>query len=305
MALVLWPAVATADYGVPAPCPPRETFIAAVAARVEAPPTDWSVRVKRAGQGYVGELSWRGRTRNIEAEDCDALIEALALSLALQVAASSPPPPEPAPALPPPPPPVPDPRPKPALLPPPALPTPSPEPVDAWRWQLGAGVSGAVVSGRAPSVRPEVEVSVSVRRADEGYVPGAALGVFAFGSGELVQEGPGTASLRMFGGRLRLCPGGWRQGAFTFLGCGNVELARVEADGRLDTAERGRSLWFALGGELSAGWRPLSVLEVALSGGAIAPLSRYRVKFEAPERVIFTAASVGMRGALSLTAWLP
>lgn len=166
-------------------------------------------------------------------------------------------------------------------------------------------MSGAVVSGRTPSVRPEVEVAVSVRRADEGYAPAASLGVFAFGSGELVTEGPGTASLRMFGGRLRLCPGGWRLAAFTFLGCADVELARVEADGRLDTAERARTTWFAFGADLGVGWRPLPVLEVALSGAAVAPLSRYRVKFEAPERVIYTAASVGMRGALSLTAWLP
>lgn len=309
MAFVLWPAVAAADYDVPAGCPEQATFTDAVARRVEEPPRDWKVRVVREEERYLGALSWRGRTRRIQADDCDALIDALALSLTLQITASAPA--APAPPSPPPPSSLPlgpssPSHLRPSARPPSPRPPPSaPEPPLPWSWQLGLGIAGAVVSGRAPSVRAEVEIEVSLRRGDEGYVPAAGLGVFTFNSGELVRGGRGTASLRMFGGRLHLCPAGWRWGAITLLGCGDVELARVEADGRLDTAERARSIWLALGGQLRVGWRPISPLEIALSAGATAPLARYRVKFEEPETVIYTAASVGMRGALALTALLP
>lgn len=152
----------TLRYDAPPTCPPRDEFIAAVDAQVgkaafTGGPQQLSITILRRGPRHFAVLTVEApneppRRREIDSSSCNELIQALATMAAVVI--------DPQDATP---------APEPAPEPPPAPPVeavlvqPPPVPQKLMVFRLGAGVTGALALGPAPTLGFALEVGFGLK----------------------------------------------------------------------------------------------------------------------------------------------
>ncbi len=278
------------------------------AAREAESATRFVVTIDAKGEKYHGELIVEspegGRaTRGVDATSCQDVVSALALVAALTIdpdaisRLSEPPPKRPAPAPPPtaetPPPP----EPKPAPAPRPEV-TP---PTDHWEFFVGFGAEAS--GGAVPALGVAARAIVGAGRRGE-LSPSAFLSL-SRASGHTDVDDLGRADFTLLAARLEGCPLRLELGALAALPCAGAELGRLGAEGSGIRQTDSASRWWAAGtlrGTLEL--RPVSVLALGLSAGALLPFTRDRFVFVdgAAEHLAHRAPALAGFAGLSMTA---
>jgi hypothetical protein len=266
------------DYLAPAGCPARDEFIRRVEARgpIELDATHPRGRkiraqIERQGAMFSARLvmatdASHETTRELTADSCAEMVDALALTAAMAIAGWAPESPVEV-----------------------QIETPDAASSSRDRAFETAPVARDVGStfhfvaigapyaafGYFPEAMPAADISLGVARAASSIDGVATLGFRALRSGERALP-EGVAQFRWDMGHLRTCPIGfaWAR-SWSLLPCLYGDLGQLTAESRLGAAQRTQSaLWASVGAGGSLIFRPLSALLLTLDANVVFPLTR-------------------------------
>jgi hypothetical protein len=287
------------EYAAPAECGDEGGFVSRISgrtrrARLGAGPgaTALDVHVERQADQLAGRIrivspDGDERVRNLRAEGCEEVVDALALiaALALDPEASDQLRPEPERAEPP------------ALEAPPTVVVPSrPTALD---WSFGVGARVVALDSVLPGTEPGFGLWIDAASAGQTLAPSLRL-LLRRTTGS-ARGGDGSAQLVLTTGVMSVCPLRVpERGPIAGRACAGLAIGLLSAEGRgVDLPRRPTRLWFApeLGGRIE--WRFAGPLELALDAGAQLPLRRPAYSFESGERV-FEVPQLGFSLGLEL-----
>jgi len=277
------PAPVALTYEAPTGCPDRAAYVSRVevhsrgAALIDAPGRVFVVRVHARDGRYAGDvtiIAGADQTlRAIEADDCVALVDALALVTVLAL----------------------DPR---AADVAPAAPPAAPPAARAWLLTIGAGATG--VLGVAPGALPSIAVFAQLDRRGRGALRLAARW------GRATDE-VGAARATFTWPRLQLdaCPQLAARGPVALDACAGVQLGVLQARGAdiVDPRTATRP-WVAPVVAARARWRPTARWFAELDLTAAFPLVRDQFFF-APDTTIHRAPAVVGELAIAAGVTIP
>lgn len=340
-----WQEPVRLEYASPVACPDRAAFEARVLARTARALFVASDRDERtfeitleSGAHPSGRLTVRRGggvegTRDVHADTCTDVADALALVVALaidpsllaspaasapssatgspstslpagpSVSSSSPVATAPAPSAPPaPPPPAPSPPPQPVartvLRPPPPTPSPPVQPPQVQA--LFAGVEVEVATGVSPATL--IGISPEVGWQSKGtsvFAPSVSLSFLHGASGRLSLPA-GDASFTWNVGRVDGCALSWRRGSTHLLGCLRIEAGALDAAGSQVTSPQKSSRgWLAAGPFLRGDWEVSPPLFVGARAGAMLRGTADHFFFS-PDTNIYQVPIVGLEASAGL-----
>lgn len=290
--LGLWAMASGAEAGLlltaPPECPGPDRLVEAVAARAPAAARALAtvavtVEVTAVPGTYTARLTvGEGGVREVSAQDCAQVVDAIALVLALALR-DAPPPPPPPPAV--------EPPPAPTLPPAPAVPTVVARPPAVAAWSAGIGVG--VVSGVVPGARPSVPAFLEVRRiGPSAFRPAARVGfIWAAGAAQPLDEA--AARFSWFAAELEPCAGWAVADDWLLDACLRGRLGALQGRGEavLDAAAPWRA-WASLGAAARARYDVFDAWFVEADLSASVNLRRDRFYF-GPDLTAHRAAPVG------------
>ncbi len=315
------------DYSAPVGCPSEQEFEARVHARthrVQFAPNEKEARVfdvrLEKGSPATGRVTVRRAqsaegTRNVRADTCSDVADALALVVALAVdpTALSAPPPAPAPAVEPPPvvdvaphaptPPQPPATEPPSTSPPPPVATPpdaQPPSLRARRREAYLGTDLAVATGTAPTTLVGASPYVGwTSSAASTVAPAARIGFVHATTGAVDVPG-GAAVFAWSVGRLDGCAALWPASAARLSTCVHVEGGLLEATGVHVPAPRAESrAWLGIGPLLRGEWSFASPLFVEAEVAAMAHIIADRFLF-LPDTTAYQVPRAGVFASIGL-----
>lgn len=302
-----------AEYSPAAPCPEREQWLAALAARVperEARQLQSQLRVEIEHDGvrsraYTGRLVAAGSAevlREVRGRSCAEVLEALALIAVLVRPAPAPVAPDSAgsdglassgwtltqaEAL--------------ALA---EVPSPAPAvrvPHASMRW----GLTALTWLGSATRPRPSLDYGLGLTGewSSDSWQPSLRMAAYT-GSTQRARASNGTAQARFqhFAIATAACP--WRFSFSATVGlrpCLAFDLGRLSGEGLAVVGARRRSWpWLSTGAELQLAWAPWAGVQLGALLAAVVPLGRPRFYFM-PELTSFQVPLLGFRAGAELS----
>lgn len=252
------------------------------------------------GRLTIVERSGETTTREVAAQTCDQVVDALAFVAALALEPHADPEQPPSPATP---------------TVPLAQPRESPEsrPAPCAPWHASAAVLGEFEVGIPPGSQFSFPLLAEVRmapiEAPSRWAPSLRLG-FERGLGASTNTPEGSAQFTWTVGRLDVCSAWAVVPTVTVGGCLGGDAGQVDATGNIAHAASRQRIWVAFGGlvrERSDGLRPVFV---EVDGGVFVTAYRDQFVFSAPlpsgqETAIYTVPPVGARfgAGVGITFW--
>jgi hypothetical protein len=315
-------------YTAPPECPPADAFAEQIAARTPVfreHAAEHALRVEivsAPGGGVLGRaslvLSGNAVERELRAERCEEVVEALALVVAIlidpnadtrpiAVASAGAPRADATPDTAPAPPPASPPDKVPPVRPARPKPSPPPEPTDApgRRYRFVAGAHAAAEGAVAPELTlgPRVFFGTDLHA---GWPWPSSLrlsGARLFS--RRLRDGTGSAKLTLDLARLDACLVRVEEGRLAIEPCAGVDVGILRVDGSHPLGGNDhRLVWAAAGALVRASVTVLNPLVGELEIGADVPLVQYRYAFEG-RAAVFKTARVGMHLGAGLGVRFP
>ena len=290
------------NYDAPASCPNQDAFYDALRARTDRvrkargnePRVDVNVHVTRSDRRFHGEMREvvnQGETsaRNVDAETCKEVVEALAFTVALSLDPEAHPPVPPAPATvekaPPSKPATPT-----AVVPRAIVPPPPTVPAARLELELGLSVLGTVVetSGLATGVALSVML---LREASPSTSGAVRLSLLFAGTGILTA--PDDHRTRFGALALDACPFRHHTGNWEVAPCALGTLGFLELTGRgVEQPATVNRVWMSLGIDLEVSWRLGRGVVFESAFGATVPLARHTYYTTTPEQEVAATPAI-------------
>jgi hypothetical protein len=278
------------DYVAPTQCPDEASFQRSLALRMQSRPPlpiPLRLRIEARGDRYVGQLGFvdtegAASTREVTAQSCEELVDAMAFlaAVTLTLGASA----------------TPD-----AVVPPPAVKQAAAPAAPAAlqshrRWRFAAGAEAEILSWVGTTARVAPEPFVEARREGPGLVvPTIRLSATRVTSSPVTASGEaGQASLTLTAARLEGCPISWRPlttvALLPCLGVRGGVLEGVGAGVAIDRTQDRAWLSAELLGRVE--WAPFTWLFFELQGGGSVPFLRYQFFFSPDSNLTLTETPV-------------
>jgi hypothetical protein len=172
-------------------------------------------------------------------------------------------------------------------------------------WAVGA--QGGVLVGVTPAVLPQATVFVQLQpwAASGGLLGGASVRGSAFGGTSSRDDGDGSLSAWIVGGRLEACPLALRSGALSVSPCVGFDLGTLHASKTGLNSATDQGIWGAAEAVARLSVRIAEGVSVEVQSAAVVPFARYEFASEQATEPLYVASPVGLSAAAGLSVRLP